>query len=86
MESWNQNFKVETIHREWLQTRSDAKQHVFGYTRKQIHSKLGYLACESFELKRVSHQSACEKQVEILSDFRGVWTEFGGRKVVDAYR
>ncbi len=59
MESWNHSFKVEAIHGERLQTRADAKQHVFEYievyyNRKRLHSKLGYLSPEAFELKQVS--------------------------------
>jgi putative transposase len=59
MESWNHSFKVEAIHGERLQTRADAKQHVFEYievyyNRKRLHSKLGYLSPEAFELKNVA--------------------------------
>ena len=59
MESWNHSFKVEAIHGEQLQTRAEAKKHVFEYievyyNRKRLHSKLGYLSPEAFELKLVS--------------------------------
>jgi putative transposase len=59
MESWNHSFKVEAIHGEQLQTRVDAQKHVFEYievyyNRKRLHSKLGYLSPEAFELKLVS--------------------------------
>ena len=59
MESWNHSFKVEAIHGERLPTRADAKQQVFEYievyyNRKRLHSKLGYLSPEAFELKQVS--------------------------------
>nr|WP_267874703.1 IS3 family transposase [Methylomonas albis] len=50
---------VEAIHGERLQTRNDAKHHVFEYievyyNRKQLHSKLGYLSPEAFEFKHAS--------------------------------
>ena len=59
MESWNHSFKVEAIHEERFPTRNDAKQHVFAYievyyNRKRLHSKLGYLSPEAFELKNVA--------------------------------
>lgn len=59
MESWNRSFKVEAIHGERLLTRAAAKQHVFEYievyyNRKRLHSKLGYLSPEAFELKNVA--------------------------------
>ncbi|WP_407079318.1 IS3 family transposase [Candidatus Methylospira mobilis] len=59
MESWNHSFKVEAIHGERFQTRDDAKHHVFDYievyyNRKRLHSKLGYLSPEAFELKNIA--------------------------------
>jgi putative transposase len=59
MESWNHSFKVEAIHGERFLTRADAKQQVFDYievyyNRKRLHSKLGYLSPEAFELKSIS--------------------------------
>ncbi|WP_419866549.1 IS3 family transposase [Methylomonas koyamae] len=59
MESWNHSFKVKAIHGERLLTRDEAKKHVFDYievyyNRKRLHSKLGYLCPEAFELKLVS--------------------------------
>ena len=59
MESWNHSFKVEAIHGERFSSRDAAKQHVFEYievyyNRKRLHSKLGYLSPEAFELKQVS--------------------------------
>ena len=59
MESWNHNFKVETIHDERFLTRSDAKYRVFHYIKvyynhKRLHSKLGYVSPESFETKIVA--------------------------------
>jgi putative transposase len=57
MASWNQSFKVEAVHGEWFQTRSDAKYQVFEYfevyyNRKRLHSKLGYMSPEAFEAKK----------------------------------
>lgn len=45
MESWNHGVKVEAIHGERLQTRADARQHVFEYievyyNRKRLHSNI----------------------------------------------
>ena len=59
MESWNHSFKVEAIHGERFATRDEAKQHTFEYievyyNRKRLHSKLGYLSPEAFELKNVA--------------------------------
>jgi putative transposase len=59
MESWNHSFKVEAVHGERFQTRSDAKYQVFEYievyyNRKRLHSKLGYISPEAFEAKMVS--------------------------------
>ncbi|QFY41411.1 transposase [Candidatus Methylospira mobilis] len=64
MESCNHSFKVEAIHAERFPTRNDAKQHVFDYieayyNRKRLHSKLGYLSPEAFELKNVAWQCVC---------------------------
>jgi putative transposase len=59
MESWNHSFKVEAVHGERFQTRSDAKYQVFEYievyyNRKRLHSKLGYMSPEAFEAKKVA--------------------------------
>lgn len=59
MESWNHSFKVEAIHGEKFKTRDDAKKHVFEYievyyNRKRLHSTLGFLSPESFEVKMVA--------------------------------
>jgi len=59
MESWNHSLKVEAIHSERFLTRAIAKQHVFDYievyyNRKRLHSKLGYMSPEAFELKNVA--------------------------------
>ncbi len=54
MESWHHSFKVEAIYGEKLQTREEAKNHIFEYievyyNRERLHSGLGYLSPESFE-------------------------------------
>jgi transposase InsO family protein len=59
MESWNHSLKVEAIHGEKFKTRDDAKKHVFEYievyyNRKRLHSTLGFLSPESFEVKMVA--------------------------------
>ncbi|MGJ0486040.1 MAG: IS3 family transposase [Methylomicrobium sp.] len=59
MESWNHSLKVEAIHGERFLTCAIAKQHVFDYievyyNRKRLHSKLGYMSPEAFELKKVA--------------------------------
>jgi putative transposase len=59
MESWNHSFKVEAVHGERFQTRSDANYQVFEYievyyNRIRLHSKLGYISPEAFEAKMVS--------------------------------
>ena len=59
MESWNHSFKVEAIHGEKFKTRNDARKHVFEYievyyNRKRLHSTLGYLSPELFEVKKVA--------------------------------
>lgn len=56
MESWNHSFKVEAIHGEKFKTREDAKKQVFEYievyyNRKRLHSTIGFLSPESFEVK-----------------------------------
>ncbi|WP_394358036.1 IS3 family transposase [Methylococcus mesophilus] len=58
MESWNHSLKVEAIHGEHFATREEAKAHVFDYievyyNRNRLHSTLGYLSPEEFELSRV---------------------------------
>lgn len=59
MESWNHSFKVETIHGERFKTRKEAISHIFDYihvyyNRKRLHSTLGFLSPESFEMKKVA--------------------------------
>ncbi len=55
MESWNHSLKVEAIHGERFATREQARAHVFeyievDYNRNRLHSTLGYLSPEQFEL------------------------------------
>lgn len=55
MESWNHSLKVEAIHGERFSTREQAKAHVFeyievDYNRNRLHSTLGYLSPDEFEL------------------------------------
>ena len=59
MESWNHSFKVEAVHGERFNTRSEAKFQAFEYievyyNRKRLHSKLGYLSPEAFEANKVA--------------------------------
>ena len=59
MESWNHSLKVEAIHGERFVTRQAAKDQVFEYievyyNRNRLHSRLGYLSPEAFELRHVA--------------------------------
>lgn len=59
MESWNHSLKVEAIHGERFATREQAKAQVFeyievDYNRNRLHSTLGYLSPEEFELSLVA--------------------------------
>ena len=59
MESWNHSYKVEAIHGERFPTRAQAKTHTFDYIevyydRNRLHSTLGYLSPEEFELSHVA--------------------------------
>ena len=55
MESWNHSLKIEAIHGERFETREQARAHVFeyievDYNRNRLHSTLGYVSPEQFEL------------------------------------
>lgn len=55
MESWNHSLKVEAIHGERFATREQARAHMFeyiegDYNQSRLHSRLGYLSPERFEL------------------------------------
>lgn len=55
MESWSHSLKVEAIHGERFATREQAKAQVFeyievDYNRTRLHSTLGYLSPEQYEL------------------------------------
>ncbi|WP_425508274.1 IS3 family transposase [Tahibacter amnicola] len=59
MESWNHSFKVEAIHGERFATRQQARTHVFDYievyyNRQRLHSTLGYVSPEQYELPKVA--------------------------------
>jgi putative transposase len=59
MESWNHSLKVEAIHGERFATREAARAQVFDYievyyNRNRLHSTLGYLSPEAFELSHVA--------------------------------
>jgi transposase InsO family protein len=59
MESWNHSLKVEAIHGERFATREQAKAYVFeyievDYNRNRLHSTLGYLSPDEFELSKVA--------------------------------
>jgi putative transposase len=59
VESWNHSLKVEAVHGERFATRAQAKKQLFEYievyyNRQRLHSTLGYLSPEQFELSRVA--------------------------------
>ena len=59
MESWNHSLKVEAINGECFVTREQAKAHVFeyievDYNRNRLHSTLGYLSPDEFELSKAA--------------------------------
>lgn len=59
MESWNGSLKVEAIHGERFATRDVVRTHVFDYievyyNRQRLHSTLGYLSPDGFELSHAA--------------------------------
>ena len=59
MESWNHSLKVEAIHGERFATREQAKAEVFDYievyyNRSRLHSTLGYVSPDQFELENIA--------------------------------
>jgi len=59
MESWNHSLKVEAIHGERFATREQAKTEVFEYievyyNRSRLHSTLGYVSPDQFELQNIA--------------------------------
>jgi transposase InsO family protein len=56
---WNHSLKIEAIHGERFATREQARAHVFeyievDYNRTRLHSTLGYLSPEQYELAHVA--------------------------------
>lgn len=59
MESWNHSLRVEAIHGERFATREQAKVEVFDYievyyNRSRLHSTLGYVSPDQFELENIA--------------------------------
>ena len=59
MESWNHSLKVEAVHGERFVTRQAAKAQLYDYievyyNRQRLHSRLGYLSPEAFEVQQVA--------------------------------
>ena len=55
MESFYHSLKVELVHNQKYETREEAQKEIFDYievfyNRQRLHSSLGYLSPENFEM------------------------------------